>query len=160
MAMKAKKKSVDEGPKTKGLFDHVKHIRQTQDPDYYDSLSESDRKTFSKYMILRVLSMDKTIIEEVSYISKYFEVLPEKQFYKLLISALPKSYGFNPYIKSSIKSINESILNCLCSYFKVGTKDATDYYNILISHEEGLIKLIDLIKAHGYTEKETEKLFE
>lgn len=158
--MKSKKKTTEETIKVKGLFDHVKHIRQTQDPDYYDSLSESDRKTFSKYMILRVLSMDKTIIEEISYISKYFEVLPEKQFYKLLINALPKSYGFSPYIKSTKKAVNETILNCLCSYFNVGTKDATDYYNILISHEEGLTKLIELIKSHGYTEKETEKLFE
>jgi hypothetical protein len=158
--MKLKKKTTEETIKVKGLFDHVKHIRQTQDPDYYDSLSESDRKTFSKYMILRVLSMDKTIIEEISYVSKYFEVLPEKQFYKLLINTLPKSYGFNPYIKSSKKAVNETILNCLCTYFNVGTKDATDYYNIFISHEEGLIKLIELIKSHGYSEKETEKLFE
>lgn len=158
--MKAKKKSAEEGPKTKGLFDHVKHIRQTQDPDYYDSLSESDRKSFNKYMILRVLSMDKTIIEEISYISKYFEVLPEKQFYKLLILALPKSYGFSPYIKSTTKAVNETILNCVCSYFNVGKRDATDYYNILISHEEGLTNLISLVKQHGYTEKEVEALFE
>ncbi len=158
--MKAKKKSAEEGPKIKGLFDHVKHIRQTQDPDYYDNLSESDRKSFNKYMILRVLSMDKTIIEEISYVSKYFEVLPEKQFYKLLILALPKSYGFSPYIKSTAKAVNETILNCLCSYFNVGKKDATDYYNILISHEEGLTNLISLVKQHGYNEKEVEALFE
>jgi hypothetical protein len=42
----------------------------------------------------------------------------------------------------------------------VGSKDATDYYNILISHETGLTKMIELIKSHGYSEKETEKLFE
>lgn len=157
--MKSKKK-IEEGPKTKSLFDHVKHIRQTQSVDYYDTLSESDRKTFNKYMILRVISMDKSVIEEISYVSKYFEVLPEKQFYKLLIGVLPKSYGFHPYIKGSSKPVNETILNCLCSYFKVGKRDATDYYKILISHDDGILKLVDLIKDHGYTEQEVEKLLE
>lgn len=157
--MKLKKK-IEETLKTKSLFDHVKHIRQTQSVDYYDTLSDADRKTFNKYMILRVLSMDKTIIEEISYVSKYFEVLPEKQFYKLLIGVLPKSYGFHPYIKSSAKPVNETILNCLTTYFKVGNRDATDYYNILISHDDGISTLINLIKDHGYTEKEIEKLLE
>lgn len=160
MAMRTKKKQAEEALKTKSLFDHVKHIRQVQSPDYYDSLSESDRKTFSKYMILRVLSMDKTIVEEISYISKYFEVLPEKQLYKLLIGVLPKSYGFSPYIKSNVKAPNETITNCICSFFNVGKKDATDYYNILISHEDGINQLVTLVKNYGYTEKEIEKLFE
>lgn len=158
--MKTKKKQVEEALKTKSLFDHVKHIRQVQSPDYYDSLSEADRKTFSKYMILRVLSMDKTIIEEISYISKYFEVLPDKQFYKLLIGVLPKSYGFNPYIKSNVKQPNETILGCITNYFNVGKKDAVDYYNILITHDAGINQIVNLVKNYGYTEKEVEKLFE
>ena len=158
--MKSKKKQVEEALKTKSLFDHVKHIRQVQSPDYYDSLSESDRKTFSKYMILRVLSMDKTIIEEISYISKYFEVLPDKQFYKLLIGFIPKSYSFHPYIKSSLKQPNETIIGCIVNYFNVGKKDAVDYYNILISHEDGINQLVTMIKNYGYTDKEVEKLFE
>jgi len=157
--MKLKKK-IEEALKTKSLFDHVKHIRQIQSADYYDTLSDADRKTFNKYMILRVLSMDKTIIEEISHVSKYFEVLPEKQFYQLLIGALPKSYGFHPYIKNSAKPVNETILNCLCAYFNVGKRDATDYYKIFISHDDGIIKLFDLIKGHGYTEQEVEKLLE
>lgn len=154
------KKKTKEALKTRSLFDHVKHIRQTQSADYYDTLSDADRKTFNKYMILRVLSMDKSIIEEISYVSKYFEVLPEKQLYKLLIGILPKSYSFHPYIKGSAKPINETILNCLTTYFKVGKRDAMDYYNILISHDDGISTLINLIKDHGYTEKEIEKLLE
>ena len=39
--------------KKKSLFDHVKHIRQVKDPDYYKNLSEEERKTFNHYMILR-----------------------------------------------------------------------------------------------------------
>ena len=33
-------------PKKKSLFDHVKHIRQEKDPNYYVNLSDDDKKSF------------------------------------------------------------------------------------------------------------------
>jgi len=51
--------------KALGLFDHVKAIRAVQDPNYYDNLSEADRKSFNHFMILRALSMDENIVEEI-----------------------------------------------------------------------------------------------
>lgn len=159
--MKAKNKQLLEKltTKTKGLFDHVKHIRQTQSPNYFESLSESEKKSFNKFMILRVLSMDSKVIEEISFISKYIEVLSEEQLYKMLINCLPKDYGFYPYIKKSIKDPNSAIIDCICNKFKVGTKDAFDYYKLLISNESGILELIELIKAFGYSEKEVEEFF-
>ena len=145
--------------KSRGLFDHVKHIRQVQSPEYYIGLSESERKSFNKYMILRVLSMDPSIIEEISYISKYMEVLPEQSFYKLLIKCLPKSFQFNAYIKKSIKDPHSKILECICNKFKIGIKDSIDYYKILISHESGIMELIEIVSSFGISEKEIEELF-
>lgn len=157
--MKRKEKSTEK-IKTRGLFDHVKHIRQVQNPDYYDTLNESEQKSFNKYMILRVLSMDKNIIEEISYISKYMEVLPEKQLYKLLIKCLPKDYGFYPYIKKSTKDPNDTVINCICNKFKIGTKDAFDYYKLLTSTENGITELISLVEGFGYSQSEIEKFME
>lgn len=159
--MKVKGKTLKKLPaKTRGLFDHVKQIRQSQTVDYFDSLTESEQKTFNKYMILRVLSMDSKIIEEISYISKYMEVIPEKKLYELLIKCLPKDYGFHKYIKKTAKDVNETILNCICKKYEVGTKDASDYYNLMITTEEGLTELVELVSSYGYTEKELEKIFE
>lgn len=161
MAMKRKGKTSKEEPvvKNRGLFDHVKHIRQVQKPDYYDSLNETERKSFSKYMILRVLSMDPNVIEEISLISKYMEVLPEKQLYTLLIQCLPKDFKFYPYIKKSTKDPNQTIIDCISKKFKVGSRDSTDYYNLLISTEGGIKELHSLVTSFGYSETEAEELF-
>ena len=162
MAMKRKGKasnSEETAVKSKGLFDHVKHIRQVQSPDYYESLTESEQKSFSKYMILRVLSMDPNVIEEISLISKYMEVLPEKQMYTLLIKCLPKDFKFYPYIKKSTKDPNQTIIDCICRKFNVGSRDSKDYYNLLISTEDGIKELQTLVASFGYSQTEVEELF-
>jgi len=158
MATKSKKEK-NKINKSKSLFDHVNHIRQTQSKNYYDSLSDDDKKTFNVYMILRILSMDSSIIDEISFLSKYFETMSPKQYYDVLISILPKSRGFHKYIKNSSKQINQTILDCICDKFKVGSKDANDYYTILSGTDSGLNELIDLVKGYGYNEKELKNIF-
>lgn len=156
--MKQKKKE-GEKIKSRGLFDHINHIREIKDPNYYNSLTDEEKKTFSKYMLLRFLSMDSDIIDEIAFISKYFEVIPNEQFYKLLIEIVPKGRKFCKYVKKSGETINETILNCICNKFSIGEKDASHYYDILISTENGTKELISLIEDFGYSEKEIEKLF-
>ena len=153
------KKTTEEKSKTRGLFDHVKHIREVKNPDYYKSLNDEEKKTFNKYMLLRVLSMDSDIIEEMAFVSKYFQSIPNDQFYKLLVEIVPKGRRFSKYIKKSTDNVNETILTCICDRFKIGQKDAIDYYNVFMSDENGIKDLIGLIECFGYTEKEIEKMF-
>lgn len=153
------KKTTEEKSKSRGLFDHVKHIREIKNPDYYRSLTDEERKTFNKYMLLRVLSMDDSIVEEMSFVSKYFQTIPNEQFYKLLIDVVPKSRKFSKYIKGNVESINKTILECIRKKFEIGEKDATDYYKVFISSEKGIKDLISLLEGYGYTEKEVEGLF-
>lgn len=159
LTMKSKKKDTEIKPKSKGLFDHVSHIREIKDPNYYINLSDEEKKSFNKFMILRILSMDMNIIEEMSIVSKYFQLIPEEQFYKVLIDVVPRGRKFCKYIKKSTESINETILDCICKKFGVGEKDATDYYNILTVDDKGIKELVSLIEDFGYSEKEIEKLF-
>lgn len=158
--MKSKKNDTPTKIKTRGLFDHINHIREVKDQDYYHSLSDEERKSFNKYMIIRILSMDVNLIEEMSILSKYFQVIPDEQFYKVLIDVVPKGRKFCKYIKKSTENVNKTILDCICKKFGVGEKDGIDYYNILIFTESGLKELVTLIEGFGYSEKEIEKLFE
>jgi hypothetical protein len=153
------KKTTDEKNKSRGLFDHVSHIREVKSDNYYNSLTDSEKNTFSKYMLLRVLSMDSDIIEEMAFVSKYFQNIPNDQFYKLLIEIVPKGRRFSKYIKKSTGNINDTILTCICDKFKIGQKDAIDYYDIFMADERGTKDLISLIECFGYTEKEIEKMF-
>ena len=134
-------KTTDEKNKSRGLFDHINHIREVKSPDYYQSLTESEKNTFNKYMLLRVLSMDSDIIEEMSFISKYFQNIPNDHFYKLLIDIVPKGRRFSKYIKKTTGSVNETILTCICDKFKIGQKDAIDYYKVFVTDEKGTKEL-------------------
>jgi len=151
-------KTTDEKNKSRGLFDHINHIREVKSPDYYQSLTESEKNTFNKYMLLRVLSMDSDIIEEMSFISKYFQNIPNDHFYKLLIDIVPKGRRFSKYIKKSTGNVNETILTCICDKFKIGQKDAIDYYKVFVTDEKGTKELVNLVECFGYTEKEIKKM--
>ena len=141
------------------MFDHVNHIREVKSPEYYQTLSDAERNSFNKYMLLRVLSMDSDIIEEMAFISKYFQNIPNEQFYKLLIEIVPKGRRFSKYIKKTTGNINETVLTCICDKFKIGQKDAIDYYNVFMTDEKGTKELVTLIENFGYSEKEIEKMF-
>ena len=158
--MKSKKKTTEETIKVKGLFDHINHIREVKNPDYYNTLSDAEKTSFNKYMIVRFLSMDPDLIEEMAFISKFFQLIPNEQFYKLLIEIVPKGRRFNKYIKKTAGNINETIFTCICDKFKIGHKDAIDYYNVFIADEKGIKELVNLIESFGYSENEVEKMFE
>jgi hypothetical protein len=75
-----------------GLFDHVKHVRSIQNPNYYKNLSELDRKTFNPFMILKALSMNPILVDDISTLFRYFDKIQqmkasvEKGFYKCIKS--------------------------------------------------------------------------
>ena len=50
----------------KSLFDHIKAITNEQNPKYFDTLDESDMKSWSNYMIHRFLSMNNDWIDLIA----------------------------------------------------------------------------------------------
>ena len=67
--------------KKKTLFDHIKQITSVQDENYWDKISDADKKTWSNYMVHRFLSMKMEWIELVNELQKYN--LEPKELYKL-----------------------------------------------------------------------------
>lgn len=143
--------------KSKSLFDHVNHIKKIQDPEYYINLSDSDKKSFTSYMILRVLSMSENDIGIISYISKYLDILSNENLYLLLIQVIEKNNKFDKYIKSTSNKVNSEVVNCLCKKFNVGTRDVEDYISILYSTGK-LNELSSILQEFGYNDKEIKKL--
>lgn len=157
---KSSSTTADNGPKRRSLFDHVKHIRQVQDPDYYINLSEDDRKSFNHFMILRALSMDAEILETMAQLYQIFDKIPSPQFYQLLIGLVPKSMRFYPWVKSKKMRHNKDLLGLVAKRFQVANYQANEYVNLLLRTEEGQAELVSICKAFGLEDKEVEKLFE
>ena len=153
---KSRKSKTDTTPKALGLFDHVKHIRSVQSPGYYDNLSETDRKSFNHFMIIRTLAMDDSIIEDMAVLYRYFDKIPSPQFYQLLISVVPKSNKFVLWIKSKYLKHNKDLLELVSKKFEVPKRQANEYVNILLhSNPE---ELVNVCRAYGLEDKEIEEL--
>jgi hypothetical protein len=155
-----KSKKSESSPKRKSLFDHVKAIRQVKDPDYYNELSEDDRKSFNHFMILRALSMDAAIVEEIAQLYQLFDKIPSPQFYQLLVALVPKDMRFYPWIKSRKMKHNKQLLALVAKRFKVAQYEANDYINLLLRSETGQTELVSICKAFGLEDKEIDDLFE
>ena len=146
--------------KSKGLFDHINHIREVKSPDYYDKLTVEEKKSFNKYVLLMGLSMDQSCIEEIAYISKYFDSMPDRLFYTVCCDVVPHGRKFCKWIKASKKSINKELIQLVATHYQISKSDAYDYCVMMIKNEKGLTDLINVCKLYGKTEKELEKLFD
>ena len=77
---------------SKSLFDHIKQITNVQNPMYWESLDDGDKKTWSNYMVHRFLSMKSEWLVVVNEIQKYWEF--QKNVYQFYIDVLPKGRTF------------------------------------------------------------------
>jgi hypothetical protein len=148
------------GEKQRGLFDHISHIRTKKSPDYFDTLSDSEKKSFNHYMICRVLSMDKSVIEEVAFVTKYFDKIDSRNFYILCCNIIPMTNRFFPYIKSKKNKYNEELVELVAKKFEVSTTEATEYIMQLFLDKHGTNILKDICSGFGKTDKEIKKLLE
>lgn len=158
-----KKKSADgtssDAPKRRSVFDHVKHIRQVQDPNYYINMSEDDRKSFNHFMILKALAMDDKLVEDMAQLFQIFDKIPSAQFYQLLINLVPRNNFFTPWIKSKVMKHSKDLLGYVAKRFQVSKYQANDYVNLLLRTEDGQGELVLICKAFGLEDKEVEDLF-
>ena len=91
------KKRKSQTLKKKNLFQHLSQVTTQQNPDYWNTLSDEDKKTWSNYMIHRFLSMKMEWVELVNELQKYN--LKPKELYKLYTNILPKGNQWLKYIK-------------------------------------------------------------
>ena len=157
---KKRVKADPSAPKRKSLFDHVKQIREVKDPNYYNNLSEDDRKSFNHFMIVRALSMDAAIVEEMAQLYQLFDKIPSPQFYQLLVALVPKDFRFYQWIKSKKMKHKKELLKIVANRFKVSQFEANDYVNLLLRTEEGQGELVSICRAFGMDDAEIEEVFD
>jgi hypothetical protein len=156
---KRKKKTENENPKGLGLFDHIKHIQRVQNPDYFNTLTDLDKKSFNPYMILRALSMNPDNLEPVSFLYRIFDKIPHLQFYKLIISLFPPETKYYPWIKGIKKHrYSDALTDLVVRKFEVSAIEATDYINVLDATPMGKKELHNIVRGFGHSDREIEKI--
>jgi hypothetical protein len=109
-------------------------------------------------MIIRALSMDANIVEEMAQLYPIFDKIPSPQFYQLLIAIVPKSDKFYPWVKSKSLKHNKDILRIISERFKISTFQANEYFNILLKTESGTSELEMILRSTGLSDKELNEM--
>lgn len=145
--------------KAKTLFDHLNAITSKQDPNYWSTLSESDKKSWSNYMILRFLSMEPEWVAVISEIQPVVQTLQPEQLYKVLIGIIPKGRKFLKYVKGNKKEEYEDwLISLISNFYMVNDETATTYARILYSSDTGRDAIRQLCEYYGTDPKKIKKL--
>lgn len=131
----------------------------TKNPNYWNTLSDKEKKSFNHWMILSGLSQDESLIPICSKLWRegYFDKIPSPQFYTLLCQLVPYSnrkFGWN-----KAKKKNLVLLGYISKWFSVSTREADDYLSIFMLNEQGMNELAKILEGCGLSDKEAEEVF-
>ena len=142
--------------KKKSLFDHINQITAVQNPNYWDDISDEDKKSWSNYMTHRFLSMKMEWVELVNELQKYN--LKPKDLYKLYTNVLPKGKQWLRYTKGRNQMEHPQwLINLVAVHMKSSKKEAYDAVEMYMLTEGGMLELGEICRKYGVEPKKIEK---
>lgn len=145
--------------KRKSLFDHLIALTQTQDPDYFDKLSETDKTSWSNFMLMRFLSMNDKLQGLIFDLQPIVQDLPPDLFYRTFIGLITKGRYYSKYIKNNSDLQFETWLIELVSVeYQVSTRIAIEYLEVLYSTKMGRQTIQHICEKYGTDPKMIKKL--
>jgi hypothetical protein len=160
--MPAKKKAdgdVIHAVKAKTLFDHINQITQIKNPNYWETLSDQDKKTWNNFMIIRYLGMIEEWVDMLSYLQPYIQDLPPQSLYKVLIEIIPKYKGFIKYISGEkVSKYEDWLVDLFVNHYNVSKKEVDSYLKILYIDDVGKSHIKELCQMYGVEEKKIKSL--
>ena len=143
--------------KAKSLFDHIKQITDVQNPNYWDDISDEDKKSWSNYMVNRFLSMKMDWIDIVNEVQKY-QMEPE-MLYKIYTNIFPKGKQWLKYIKGDKKmKYPKWVYDIVAKHLQVSMREAGDAVEMYDISMGGQAELADILFKYGVEKKEVRKL--
>jgi hypothetical protein len=143
--------------KPKQLFDFINGIYLDQSKDFFDNLTDGEKKTYkySKYMIHRFLSMNPHFIPIVNTLQKYTQI-PERAHYLFLTGLIPRGKQFNKYIKSKKEDKYEKwMVELVSKHYNISIDEAIQYIEIYYKSDKEGLKL--LCQRYGIDQKQLKK---
>ena len=143
--------------KKKSLFDHIKQITDVQNPNYWNDISDDDKKSWSNYMVNRFLSMKMDWVELVNEVQKY--PLEPEQVYKVYTDILPKKRQWLKYIKGDKKmKYPKWVYEIVAKHLQCRMREANDAVERYELSHGGQAELVDILIKYGKTEDECRKI--
>jgi hypothetical protein len=138
----------------KTLFDHINEIYQSQKKNYFDTLDDGEKRTYSNYMVNRFLSMNIHQLPLVNEIQKYN--LPPDIHYLFFATTIPRGKQYNKYVKSA-KAVKyeEWLVTLVAKHYTVSEVEATDYLDIYYDQHKDSLR--ELCERYGIDKKQLKK---
>ena len=118
----------------------------------WNSLSESEKKSFNVFIMHRMFSMDEELMEIVAHVQKYSN-LSTSIVYNIWFKLLPKQRLNIKYIKKTKKEESEDLIKIFASYYQLSIREMTEYIDFIDKDD-----VIKILHGMGYTIKEVKKL--
>ena len=143
--------------KKKSLFDHIKQITDVQNPNYWEEISDEDKKSWSNYMVNRFLSMKMDWIDIVNEVQKY-QMEPEI-LYKVYTNIFPKGKHWLKYIKGDKKmKYPKWVYEIVAKHLQCSMREASEAVDMYELSHGGQAELVDILIKYGKTEDECRKI--
>ena len=156
---KTKEKSVASGEgSVKGLFDHIDQIHRVRDPNYFDTLSDADKKTWSPFMILKHLSLDMAFADLAASLLKYHDIIPPESLYKML-TQLPARTSWEDWPKNKSKKYPKGVVDFVRKYYEISGQQAIDYVRLLYMMDDGKKTIRRMMAEYGHDDKDIKEMF-
>ena len=157
MAKRKKKEETfgveEEKQKFLGIFDHLKHVQNVQDPHYFDKISDGDKKSWTNWLINKFLSMIPEYIELLNEVQHLSKILEKEEYYRVLIMIIPKRNVYAPFIKGKSDKYPKSVMLFLAQHYRCSIREINDYLEILTEDD-----IKSIYYTYGNDQKQTKKL--
>lgn len=147
---------MNEKKNPKNLFSHLNAIYTDQSTEYWEKLTDKERKTYSTFLINRFISMNWDYVEIVNIFQQFAGIVEGRDSYLFYSNILPRGRQYHKYIKPRPK--NDSwVVETVAKYFEINQDEAYSYIQLYKQTIEGKEKLKKLLSLYGIDSRKINK---
>jgi hypothetical protein len=113
-------------------FDHIKNLHTKRRT--WDDFNDEEKKSFNVFIINKGLSMNPDYLGIVNMVQNFTglnQVISPKEVFNIYFNLLPNKFRFYKWIKGAKSKKDKEKAEYLAMHFKVSTREAYDYLDIL-----------------------------
>ena len=113
-------------------FDHIKNLHTKK--RIWNDFNDEEKKSFNVFIINKGLSMNPDYLGIVNMVQNFTglnQVISPKEVFNIYFNLLPNKFRFYKWIKGAKSKKDKEKAEYLAMHFKVSTREAYDYLDIL-----------------------------
>ena len=113
-------------------FDHIKNLHTKK--RRWEDFNDEEKKSFNVFIINKGLSMNPNYLGIVNMVQNFTglnQVISSKEVFNIYFNLLPNNFRFYKWIKGEKTKKDKEKAEYLATHFKVSTREAYDYLQIL-----------------------------